>query len=104
MFNRASGDIQLSLFPCWSLWTRAEAWEDVGEESWNYLGSFVPVPQGLVSDAGLFVPGKLYVVVTGSLFISWHHPALSLVESEVLVKMQKHTFYYYPQFFRSKTS
>lgn len=72
---------------------------------WDCWSSFVPVPQGRVNKADLFVPVKLYVVATSYSFISWLCQALSLLESEVLVKMQKNiTFYYYPQFFRGEPS
>ena len=72
-------------------------------EGLELLGLFVPLPQGL-SETDLLVPGKLYVATTSSLFISWLRQALSLLKSEVLVKMQKHTFYYDLRFFREDPS
>lgn len=74
-----------------------------GQRGLEPLGFFVPLPQGL-SETDLFVPGKWHVVATSSLFIPWLHQALSLLESEVWVNMQKHTFYYDLQFFREEPS
>lgn len=74
-----------------------------GQRGLEPLSFFVPLPQGL-SKTDLFVPGKRHVAATSSLFISWLHQALSLLESEVLVNMQNHTFYYDLQFFREEPS
>ena len=47
-----------------------------------------------VSETDVCAKKAIYCGNQLPLFISWLHQVLSLLESEVLVKMQKHTFYY----------
>lgn len=84
---------------------RAGGWADVGKGVWNCSVSFVPLPQ-VLSECNRFICARKTICCGNQLplFISWLRQALSLLESEVLVKMQKHTFYYDLQFFREEPS
>lgn len=94
-FSELMGTACLHSPPSLSEEKKGRTWADVGKGCWNCPASFVPLPRGLGEwNRSVCAKKAIYCGNQLPLFISWLHQVLSLLESEVLVKMQKHTFYY----------